>query len=353
MSGNLAMNIVGFKNDSVKEYIEVFIKDKAKKSENTAISYKQRIREFFTYQFNEDITQVSWSKIIELKKKDVLQYRDYLIDTKKLANSSVNVVIATLQSLWNFLESDNREINAKIWNIDNLDEVTNSYDSFRHDEVMLLLDYCKTHGRFKHKEKYLYFKTLYVTALRKTAALELKWDSIKQTRDNTGKMIWTIKTKDKGNKHDVIAIPDEFYEELLELKGSVTESKNNSVTESEYVFNINEKTVYQVLKDFVDELGLSETFKLSIHSVKSSSIDRAYELTGRDIKATSKHGHHSDINTTFKKYLGKNDDLISQPSYNFFSKVDVGLLECVSREDLIEAIKKCGDGVVRDIIGKL
>lgn len=343
MNSNLAYNVVGFKNDSVSEYVDTYLDDKSEWSENTSISYKKWIEEFFMYQFNSDIVNLTWEQLYSVNYKDALKYVHYLKKTKNLANTTINSKISALKNLWDYLDTNNKNIDLKAFKkIKRLDEEDNSYDSFTDDQIYLLLEFCKEHGRKKRLEKYLYFKTLYTTALRKTALLNLKWNEIKQLKDkNTGKMFWTIKTKDKGNKYDIIAIPDELYEELLGLKG-----------DKDKVFNINENTLYKVLSDFVEMFGLRD-FKLSIHSVKSSSIDKAWILTGKDIKATSKHGHHSNINTTSKRYLGKNEDLGNQPSLKFFNKMDMGLLECVSREELVNAIKGCDEGVIRAILGKL
>ena len=340
--------VVGFKNNSIGEYIETFLNIKGRKSLNTERSYRGYIRDFFNFACGKATTILTIEDVLNIKYHDIELFVKYLIKNKKYSNSTINTMIAALRSLFNQLTKNDNRISSSIFDVESLDEKPNGYDPLSEEECKNLFEYCLT---FTYRNKgivaSMFFQTCFITALRKEAVLNMTWGNIKQREDiNTNKMVWTIQVKDKGNKEDVIAISDKFYEKLIQLK-------NESTKQSSKVFEISDVTLYKMLNSFCTEFHINRKERnIGIHSIKKSSGDMGWKLT-KDVKKVQKQLHHNSPVTTMNKYVMGERDLTNQISYIIDEELNMNVLDGYSKEELIEAIKKCGIGAIRNVLDKI
>jgi len=344
--------VVGFKNNSVFSYINMFL-DK-QESDCTKSSYKGYIKEFFEYTTGKDLSILTWDDLKKINSDDVELFVTYLLKKEnkktgkiKNSNGTVNSKIAGLKSLFDYLHTKNNDIDSVIFYMDSLDDNPNSYSPFSNQERKDLYSFAESQTyRDKGLIASLYFQTCYVTGIRKSAVLNMTWKDIKREEDvETGAMVWVIKVIDKGGKEDPTAISDKFYEKLLQLKKDDDNKKR--------IFNISDKTLYKIIGKFCEQYNIDrEERNIGIHSLKTSSCDSAWKMT-KDVLKTQKQGHHGDPNTTMKKYAKGERNYTSQLSYRMDEEIDLSLLDNYSKEELLDAIKKCDIGVFINISNKI
>lgn len=339
--------VIGLNNNSLSLAIKLFLKEKAEKSENTARMYENHIEEFFMFATGKGIDEVTWEDILNITYTDTKLFVEYLKD-KKNSNKTINYKIASLRSLYKELYKTNRKIDLVVVDVNKLpvnEKEDNSYGSLTEEEVEKLYEFALKE-KCNPLTKRMFFEVAIVTAIRKSALLNLKWKDIKLKKDKTGVEVWTINVKDKG-KYDVTPISNELAERLFELK------KVNKATKEDKVFPISDKSLIRTLKRFCKAEGISEERNIVLHSLKKASMDIVYQKT-RDIKLTARHGHHSSLEMSYKHYLGKNQSLIDRPSYSLFEKkLDINILEKATKEEIIQVIKQCDYYIINEIILKL
>ena len=329
--------LLTIKNENMAHEIEAFFTDRSRGSENTSKAYRNHVYEFFSF-FNIDSGYVELETLTTIRHMDVLSYVSFLED-KGNKSSTIESKLAAMISLWKFLAKDyGTNFNPYIWNVTLTKEEENPHPEFTQEEFDLFLDFASKQ-QCKSTEKYLYFKTLFITGIRQKALLDMRKENIKQVKDITGDMVWTIKVKDKGSKYDVTPISDEFYKELSVLLVDKAPTSK--------VFDINIKSLYKCIKQFKEEYGIEKD--LVIHSIKSTSVTEAFNRTG-DIKIAQEQGHHSDPSLTMKKYIRSNRSLKSKMSYKMDSKVDTKSLEDLTKEQLLSIINKCSDETKTEIL---
>ena len=317
--------------------IENFFNDKGRGSSNTSKTYKQHVQEFLTF-FNLDKEYVELEDLTNIKHRDILTFVNYLEQSGN-KSSTIKAKLAGLKSLWKFLAKDyGTNFNPYIWDVTLVKEEETNHPEFTSEEFELFLEFAKSQQQ-KGLEKYLYFKTLYVTGLRKQAVLDMIKSNINKVTDISGDDLWVIKVRDKGGKYDSIPISDEFYSELSQLL--------NGKLQADKIFNINDKTLYKVISDFRKKYNIDK--KLTIHSIKSTSVTETWNRTG-DIKLTQEQGHHADATITLRKYVRSDRNLKNKMSYKMDKKVDTKSLEDLTKEQLINIINNCSDATKTEIL---
>ena len=336
--------VIGMTMNSVTAFINLFLNQKRKKSENTYLSYAKYCSEFIGFMFGKQIETVTWDDFITITKARVLQYQDFL-ESKGNGNNTINQKTLAVKTLWVFLREEKQELNEFAFNVEMLQvdkNNPNGYGSFSSDEMNNLIEYCKTHKQ-KGEIKSLFIETSYVTAIRKECLLSLMWLNFSRETDmNTGSKVWVIKYHDKG-KDDATAISDSLANRIFALK------KENSLP-TDRVFSLNSDTVADMISDFCMHYSLPESRNLTVHSIKKSSGDRI-QLMYKDINMTAKHLHHNNIQTAYNNYLGKNGGYTSQPSYSAFDETfSMDEIRTFSHDELISAIENLGKDVITQII---
>lgn len=338
-------NIVGLKNNSVYSSIQIYLEDKKIKSKNTKQGYEQTIKQFFTYCFTKPITDVTWDDIKSLTKEDIICFRNFLI--KSYSNNSVNQKISHIASLFNYFEDKDEKIKSKITKLEKLDfdEVTNSYGTLTSLEIEGLLEFAENQ-KYRPYMQRMFFETLFVTAIRQNFIFTLTTDDIKHLPDKqSNKNVWVICKYEKG-KNNYTAITDDFYEKLCKIREMYPCNDNR-------FFPLSEKTIAKTLKDYCKFAGISKDRKVVLHSLKKSSGDRVFALTGGNILETARQLKNRP-ETAMKFYLDKNRRYADQASYNLFNEeLDYSILEDLVNEnpkELINIIKKAGLSIGKTLI---
>lgn len=333
-SSGVNNNVSMMNTDNIHTDIILFLEDKKRGSEKTAKFYKRHIDEFLSF-VNLGNNYIVIDDLMSIKHKDVLHYVKYLED-KSNKSSTIDSKLAAMKSLWKFLSKDyGCVLNPSIFDVTLQKQKSVSHPEFTTEEFDLFLEFCKTQ-QCKAIEKYLYFKMLYITGLRKQAVLNMKWSNISKVEDITGEQIWVVQVRDKGGKYEEVPISNEFYEELIGIKGK-----------SSIIFNINEKTLYKTIDQFKKHYAIEK--KLTIHSIKATSLTEAWRRT-KDVKLVQEQGHHSTSSITMEKYVRNGHSLKKKMSYKMDRKINIDSLENLSKEELLSIIEKSTDSIKRELL---
>jgi integrase len=344
-------NLVVFNNKSVASAIQYYVERLAEDSPNTAKSFGNYIKEFFMAVKGKEINDLVWDDLISITNNDVVCFQSLL--RRKNSKNTTNQKISAVKSLFRALKPNCDGINMNAFEIKPFkikDNDVESYGSLTEDEVERLLEFAGKQS-YRSLVQKLYFKTRFIAGIRHDAVFTLEWKQIKRLLDKKNNVeAWVIGVDDKG-KSVKKAISDKFYEELCELKSYISEGEKNY--NKNKVFNICDKYLRNTLREFCKVEGINEDRNIVLHSLKKSSCDYVYDRS-KDITLTATQGQHSDINTTYNNYIGKNSGFIDQPSYYMFDdEVSIDKLRDLSKEELLDLIEKCGKGVIRQLIGKM
>ena len=228
------ININNIYND-----IRLFLQSAKDKSKNTAKSYETDIKQFFSYARNKDMNTLA-TEDLNVKHKEVIAYRLYLKDTG-LANATINRKIASLKSLYKFLNANDYPVNPNAFSLDNLStHESSSYGILAWEEIEQMIKLVRE--QHKGLEKSLLIEMAVKTSIRKDALLNIKWDDIKET---PGKDIYEITTTDKGQKHSK-SICKEFYDRLITIK------KNDRV------FTLSKTTIKDMMQKLCQDMNIDK-----------------------------------------------------------------------------------------------
>jgi len=347
-------NVIGFNSKSFYTALNSILNDIKEESENTHKNYLGTYRNFFQFILGKSLDNISWDDIKKIDFPTIQNYVDHLKKKSKLP--TVKAKIAALNTLYDRLHSWDNSINKELFGQLKKIKITSQikkegrYGALTISEVNKLLKFaseqkCKGRENFGLEQK-LFFEFALTLAIRKESILSLKWENIMKVLDkNSGEEVWVVYGYEK-RKDIEKAINEDFFNRLSELK-------NKETKQTDYVFNICEQTLRKTLKDFCAENGIGENRKIKIHSLKKTSGDRTFDMTGGNIKLTADQLQHSDINTTYNDYLGQNMSYTEQPSFflNFdeVNAIDTIKLDEYTKEQLIEAISKCNKNIINQI----
>lgn len=325
------------------ESIELVLTRIESNSKNTAMSYKGFYKEFFTYAFGKNYTDCSWEDLLHISYDDVLEYVSF-IEIKNSAKT-IKTKLASLQSLVKELKKINNDVNTIVFDVklDKRDMDKKEYGSFTEEEVYGLFEYTKNLNSEKAYVQYMFFKLSVVTAHRLESLRNLTWNDIKQ-HEQDGEKIWCIEVCDKTGKF-ITPISNDLYDELYVLFDGDMDSK---------VLQITKKSLYRTLLKYCKDNNIDNVGRnLVLHSLKKSSGDICYKKTN-DIVKVAGHLHHSNIQTAYNTYLGKNSNLKDAPSFGLLDdNYDVDeLLGGLSKEQLLNLIKGCNSNVVSALCEK-
>jgi integrase len=221
-------------------------------------------------------------------------------------------------------------------------------------EVKALLDYCDNIS-YKPAMQRLFFETMFITALRHDACLNLTTDQIKHIEDPDSKqMVYVIKQTDKSKARD-IAISDSLTERLLKSKNIISEEELLKDTRYDFasnrIFTLSEKAITKTLKQFCKSTNISEDRNISLHSIRNATCNYALKQTNGNITETAKYMGHSSIKTTFDFYTDQSVSYTNQLSITLHdNSISTDELSDLTKEELLDLISKAGNGIVKQLI---
>lgn len=345
-------NVIGFTSDSCYGAIRLYLNRVKDDSDNTHGAYARYYNAFFGFTLGKDISSVTWDDILKIEYSDVGYFRNYLKETMKNSNNTINQKISSLLPLWKELKKHNDSIDIGTVLLEPL-KIRQSHNTgskaLRLNEADMLLDFAKEQS-YKGYVKYMFFKTAIVTALRKETLLNATFDDLQQIQDEeTGDMYWCLVRFDK-TQEEIKPITNEMYDEIMELKSPM--HRINMKTDDNRIFPISQQQLVSTLNEFCGEYDIKA--KITLHSLRKTSADYANELVGGSIKGIQQQTGHKNTRVLIDHYQGTRATLHNFPGLRMFrEEFDIGRLEQLSQEELIDLIKQCDDFVAKQLLDKL
>lgn len=336
-----------FNNEEASIIIKNYLNKMKEKSAQTFRAYNTAFNDYFFSIVGKTVDNITWDDILKITYNDSLLYQEYLRNEKKNSPSTINSRMSPVRKLFQHLIKHNKDINLSVVSVERMDvnpDEVKTIGTLSEKEINNLFDFC-SQRKYKPSLQHLYFKTLFITMLRREVILNLNVNQLKKIKvDELNKEVYVIKTSQK-RRHEMTAIPDELAFELIE------HSKNNPNGDI-FKNNINIKSLELTLDKFCEEYNLPEERNISLHSLKKAGTDFVYYHSGKDIVRTAKASHHNSIDTTYKNYLLKNESPVDQLSYSLHqNKPDINELKDLSKKQLLQLIEECDSHILRQLIG--
>lgn len=333
--------VVNLYDTSVYDDIMTFLNDIGNYSINTKLAYQKDIEDFFRIVRGKDLKHLTVEDL-DVKYSEVKNYRQYLIDSGKYSNATINRKIDALRSLYRELKKDRQELNPEVFDLKRLKEVNNSYGILSPEEAEQMAELALTTEKRYKKEKYLLIHTAIRTTLRLNALLSLRWKDIYQDPNDSDRYI--VQAIDKGGELVKRPITKEFYNKLLEIK------KEDS-NDDDKIFDISPKYVNQMIRRLAQKMGIPKERNITFHSLRKVGINFVYNVTG-DIRAAAKQAGHKNFNTT-DKYVEKDGDYMYMAGILMDQDICLDKLNTLTKEQIIDLIKQCSIKTKYEIANKL
>ncbi|OPH61749.1 hypothetical protein BC351_00465 [Paenibacillus ferrarius] len=295
-------NVIGFNSDTVYSDILTFINDE-RFSEGTRIGYMHDIKLFFSFMNKPSIEQLTHNDL-HYENKDIIRYRNFLINDKQHSNATSNRKLASLQSLYSFFKRNRYDtkhgIDTEVFQIDKLKNKSKSYGYLTPEELQAMLQLVL--NQVKGYEKYCLIRLATTTSLREDTLLNLTWDNFEKNDQQNCYFVNTVEKKTDKEVSQPISV--NLYNELLEIKklGYFQRYKDNKI------FHVTTKTIWEMMSTLKKELNINDKRKIVFHSFRSYGANFILETTG-DLVAASNQLNHSNIQTTYQHYINKTKDV--------------------------------------------
>lgn len=345
--------VLKLREDNAPKIINQYLAKKTL-SERTTSQYERAICNFFYVEYVDQITE----QMIKTVDYDYVFNYFNKLEQDGLASSTINTSrLNAPRGLYSFIiKTRQRDSNKNIIltseeNPFNYFETaktqSNSYDEFTEEEIYKLFEVA-------NEKDCIYFKLLYVSAVRAETVLNVNLADFKRKGD---KYVW--QGEDKGMKNVrkpfEVVIRDEQYKELKRIAdketGKVFDMSHNGVLRRlncKTRTNTDGKIVTSYKNSYCAKLGISEadceSRNLTLHSIKKSSISHLSRMNGISINDVITHSKDTK-DVALKYYTLANKDINANPSLKFDlygdSKSDAKLeakLDSMTKEEIIAMI---------------
>lgn len=322
-------NIVGLHTGTVYEDIRTFVSKF--ESKNTQSNYERSIRSFFMW-FAQKSIEMLQKDDLHVRNADVVKYQVYLRNHEAdYTNTTINNMMAAIQSLYEFLEINEYGVNSKYVKVDVLPDDSESAGSLFFDEAERMGYLVKK--QTKGQEKSALIRLAYTTSFRKSSLLKLEWPDIKKNPEADHYLVTTV---GKGGKKHTVPISAELYEELLLIKDQKYYEKYND----NKIFHLSKTTIQNMMDSLKIEMGIHEERNIVFHSFRNVAASYG------SLEEVKEHLNHSDINTTNKYYRHKMKDYSQSISLRMDDKFEDEVFDMLSKDELIQLIKQQSIGTI-------
>lgn len=273
-------NVTQFQTKAGK-CIEDFLEEKAKRSEDTAKSYRGDINKFLEAVFDKNIKTVT---VDELELLDYESFKSFLNSMyKNLANTSINRCRSSIESLYQYLNATKliRTDLSFFRLIKSLPNEVNSYEVMPMEVVEEYIDATRFEKNKPNEKKWSIIMAVEL-GLRDSEVRELEWSQFKVD----GQRVY-VSGYGKGNVKYTEVIDRDLYEEM---------SLNIRVENQKKLFTISKKNITDMMIRLRKNLGYEDR-NYTFHSFKKASVNNTYNITGNVLDAQKK-GKHSKLETT-------------------------------------------------------
>ena len=249
-------------------------------SENTMITYKRSLKQFFRYLKN--------NNIINPTRDDILGFKEYLKENNK--PNTVNLYLASVKNFFKWLEYE--DITKDITK--NIKSVKMSKNHIKRgltkEEIKKVLDNCR------NTREELLIKLMITCALRTNEVVNIRLDDF---YIESGVVLLKVLGKGRnGIKQDIVKIDNRIYDLIkkyckeYKIKDYLFTSTSNHNTNGK----LNTITIRRIITELFkrSEIDMS---RLTAHSTRHTSVELALE-SGMSIQEVCEMARHSNISTT-------------------------------------------------------
>lgn len=329
-----------FKELTLKEIIELYFEKLKENNGNTAKNYRSYLNSFF----NKEVSELTWEEILKVTPNHVDRY-NLSRSRQGYAPTYLNQFRSCILGFYKMLQAHHPSVSEQQVRTTPFKDPLNEerqWGALTIEEFNSLLSYIAEFEKVKSKEKRLIFLTLYLTAHRVEAVLDIDRTKFIDVVDkNTGERIKVLRLYDKTKLHNT-PIPIDFYNELMSL------FKTNDPYEK--CFTLSVRTIERVMQRWAEYVGIEEWRNITVHSIKKLVVDICLDTTG-NYKLTANHTKHS-VKTLVERYAGKNERLLDSPSFFLLDALDgtVKPINRLSKQDLIEILNQIDDSLIDKIV---
>lgn len=330
-------NVIGLPLDSVYSDIQTFLNDE-RFSDGTRIGYEHDIQLFFAYN-NKQLNQLI-SSDLHYENKDIIKFRNFLINDKKYSNATTNRKLSSLQSLYTFFKRNKYDskygIDTEVFQIDKLKNKSKSYGYISPEELQGMLQLVI--NQVKGYEKYCLIRLATTTSLREDTLLNLTWDNFEFNEQKNCYFVNTVEEKTEKEMSQPISV--NLYNELINIKSLVYYQKYND----NKLFHITKKTVWEMMNTLREQLNISDKRNIVFHSLRSYAANFILETSG-DIVAASTQLGHSNIQTTFSHYINKQRDVSQMAGIMLDEQIDQSAFDKLTFEEMKQLLNDTKNGL--------
>ncbi|MEJ7218438.1 site-specific integrase [Staphylococcus gallinarum] len=296
-------------------------------SERTVKAYREDTKQFIHYIFNGNQTIVASVLSDSLNRNNIIKFRTYLLEDKKLTASTVKRKLASIQELIKYMYSLGYMVNINlIKSLSKIKTVKNSYEVLTLEEANLIINSIKYNEKRNSSSKYFYCLLAFDTGIRAEALNKLTPSSFIEKEEEV-----LIKGIDKGKKSYIKSISKEFYESMKK------ELKIEDMQLDQNLFSFSEKNRHDMVKRAKESLGWGNR-NITFHSFKKGAVTYAYEST-KDIQIARKVGSHTSLSTT-QTYLADSEEIFKGAVSNNYSIKNKNIkFEDYSKDDIVKVLK--------------
>lgn len=249
-------------------------------SENTMITYKRSLKQFFRYLKN--------NNIINPTRDDILGFKEYLKENNK--PNTVNLYLASVKNFYKWLEYEDitKDITKNIKSI----KMSRNHikRGLSREEIKKILDSCK------NTREELLVKLMITCALRTNEVVNIRLEDF---YIESGVVLLKVLGKGRnGIKQDIVKIDNRIYDLIKKycreynIKDYLFTSTSNHNTNGK----LNTITIRRIITELFkrSEIDMS---RLTAHSTRHTSVELALE-SGMSIQEVCEMARHSNISTT-------------------------------------------------------
>lgn len=335
--GAATNNVVGLHTGSVWEDIQTHLK--GFESKYTSENYERGLRKFFQWFKKGKDLEMLLREDLYIRNADVLKYRNFLkeiIDEegeRQYTNTSINNVIAAIQSLYVFLEKNDYDVKSVTTRINPLADDSVRCGALYTHEAEEMADIVV--DTVKGIEKSALIRMAYTTSFRKGSLLNLEWDDIVK---HPSCKYYEVTVIGKGGKKHTVPISEDLYLYVLKIKDQKYYTRYND----NKIFHLSTKAIQDMMVYLKEKLGIPEQRNVVFHSFRNVA-----SMYGT-LEEAKEHYNHSSFNVT-EKYRHKDNDMSNSLSLRIGEKIDNRIFEELSKEEIIQLLLRQNEGVVHQM----
>lgn len=266
---------------------EEFIK--TLKSKHTIIAYTTALKTFFLV---DEIKNINWKKVKDI---NMLNIQTYIINlgNKNIAKQTIRSRIAALRTFYDYLYTLDKNIENPFRN-NYISKIINNNTTKNNEPTGIALteeQVSQLLNSITLPADYLLFKVLFTTGIRRSEAINIRWNDFKWNETYKRWELWVL---GKGRKYRQLQIKDSLIEEL---KNEFEWKYGNIGTTDKKVFPMTASNINKKLSKYCTNIGI----KMTPHDCRRTNITILWN-NGCPTQTIANFAGHSTVKQT-EKYV--------------------------------------------------